>query len=59
MRIKHIIIVAVGLIILALVVVLVVRLVPKQDPPAQVFTPTYYPTNGWQINTPEDKVSIP
>jgi len=55
MRIKHIIIVAVGLIVLALVAVLVVRLVPKQDPPVQVFTPSYYPTNGWQTNTPEEQ----
>ena len=55
MRIKHIIIVVVGLIVLALMAVLVVRLVPKQDPPVQVFTPTYYPTNGWQTNTPEEQ----
>jgi hypothetical protein len=43
------------LIALVIIVALAVLLIPRQTPPTQVFTPTYWPTNGWQTSTPEEQ----
>jgi len=52
---KNIIFGLIGLIALVIVVALAVLSIPKQAPPIQVFTSTYWPTNGWQTSTPEEQ----
>jgi CubicO group peptidase (beta-lactamase class C family) len=42
--------------VLAVLVVLAIVFFPRyREPEQQVFTPTYWPTNGWQTSTPEDQ----
>jgi CubicO group peptidase (beta-lactamase class C family) len=52
---KNIIFGLIGLIALGIVVALAVLLIPRQASPVQVFTPTYWPTNGWHTSTPEEQ----
>lgn len=52
MKTKYI---AIGIGAVLILVILAIVLIPKQDEPAQTFTPTYWPTEGWQTSTPEEQ----
>jgi CubicO group peptidase (beta-lactamase class C family) len=52
---KNIIFGLIGLSALVIVVVLAVLLNHRQALPVQVFTPTYWPTNGWHTSTLEEQ----
>jgi CubicO group peptidase (beta-lactamase class C family) len=45
----------IALIAVVCIIVLTYVLIPRQTPPEQVFTPAYWPTDGWQSSTPEEQ----
>ncbi len=52
---KTLIIGLIAMIALVGIIVIAYLLIPNQTPPEQVFTPTYWPTEGWQNSTPEEQ----
>ena len=52
MKTKYI---AIGIGVVLILVILAIVLIPRQDEPDQTFTPTYWPTDGWQTSTPEEQ----
>lgn len=52
MKKKYIVIGAVGVLVLA---ILAIVFILRQEEPEQTFTPTYFPTNGWQASLPEEQ----
>ena len=47
--------IVIGLIAVLVLVILAIVFIPRQDEPEQTFTPTYWPTEGWQTSTPEEQ----
>jgi CubicO group peptidase (beta-lactamase class C family) len=48
-------IIVTGVIAVAILVVLVIVFIPRTHEQEQVFTPTYWPNNGWHTSTPEEQ----